>query len=615
MGRSGFGVRLRYWFDNMTSRGAGAMTAMLFFATVVLVAAVAALVVGTGIDPQGRSFWELAWASLMRTLDPGTMGDDQGTMPFLLSMLAVTVGGLFVVGTLIGIITTGIENRLESMRKGRSFVAERDHTVILGWSSQVFTVASELAEACSRRRKFCVAVLADHDKVMMEDELRARMPRGGSVRVVCRTGCPMDPTDLGIINHRDARAVIVLPPDGNSPDSQVIKTLLALVNNPARKRGPYHIVSILRSRENLRVAEMVGGSEVQLVLAGEIIARITAQTCRQPGLSSVYSELLAFRGNEIYFGSESLLSGETFRRAIHAFEDSCLIGIRRQTGEILLNPPGDTVIHSEDCILAITADEDALKVSPSAGASVQHDLISAGEASRPAPETILILGWNPRVPLIIRELDSYAAPGSRITLAAPVDPGPLGPFRNAGVIYRPGDTADRGFLEALEPGACHHVIVQSRSEATSPQDADAVSLVTLLHLRDIRKTGLHRFTIVAEMLDERNRRLAEVSDFDDFIVSDKLVSQLLTQMAGNRDLIRVFTELFDPEGSEIYLKPAPMYVKCGRPLNFHTVAASACLRGETALGYASGGRVVLNPSKSLPLNLAPDDRVIVLSRE
>jgi voltage-gated potassium channel Kch len=589
------------------------MTAMLFFATVILVAAAAALVVGTGIDPQGRNFGELAWASLMRTLDPGTMGDDQGTLPFLLSMLAVTVGGLFVVGTLIGIITTGIENRLESMRKGRSFVAERDHTVILGWSSQVFTVVSELAESCSGRRKSCVAVLADRDKVLMEDELRARMPRGGSTRIVCRTGCPMDPADLGIINHRDARAVIILPPDGDSPDSRVIKTLLALVNNPSRKDGPYHIVSILRSRENLRVAGMVGRAEAQLVLAGEIIARITAQTCRQPGLSSVYSELLAFRGNEIYFGAGAMLSREPYRRAVHAFEDSCVIGIRRQTGEILLNPPGDTVIGPEDGILAIARDGDSLKASPSAGAVVHRELIAAGEAPTRVPETILILGWNPRVPLVIRELEAYAAPGSVITVAGLEDPGTLGPFRNIGLAFRPGDTSDRSFLETLQPGSCDHVIVQSDSRAASSEEADAVSLVTLLHLRDIRKSGKHGFTIVAEMLDERNRRLAEVSDFDDFIVSDKLVSQLLTQMAGNPDLITVFNELFDPEGSEIYLKPASMYVQCGKAVNFHTVTASACRRGETALGFASGGSVVLNPSKSRPLTLAPEDRVIVLA--
>ena len=87
---------------------------------------------------------------LMRTLDPGTMGGDEGSRAFLLAMLTVTLGGIFIVSILIGILTTGIEGKLEQLRKGRSFVAETGHTVVLGWSSQIFTLLSELiaANAC-----------------------------------------------------------------------------------------------------------------------------------------------------------------------------------------------------------------------------------------------------------------------------------------------------------------------------------------------------------------------------------------------------------------------------------------------------------------------------------
>ena len=60
------------------------------------------------------------WRSLMRTLDPGTMGGDAGSVAFLLAMLAVTLGGIFIVSTLIGVITSGIEGKLDELRKGRS---------------------------------------------------------------------------------------------------------------------------------------------------------------------------------------------------------------------------------------------------------------------------------------------------------------------------------------------------------------------------------------------------------------------------------------------------------------------------------------------------------------
>lgn len=332
-------------------------------------------------------------------------------------------------------------------------------------------------------------------------------------------GCPIETIDLEIVNHRDASSVIIIPPDDEAPDSSVIKTMLALLNNPERKAEPYHIVSIIRSPENLKVAEMVGGSETQLILAGDIIARITAQTCRQPGLSSVYTELLGFEGNEIYFGHEKLLANEPYSRAVHAFEDSCLIGLIDSTGRILLNPPADTVVDEDSHIVVVTADDNTIKVSGVQTVLVHDAHMTAGPEAHRSPERILLLGWNRKVPMIIHELDSYAASGSQLTLATEhVEMGAMA-FTNLGLIVHHGDITDRTFLDSLDMNLCDHVIVQSCSEHLPPQQADARTLITLLHLRDIRKKGGHSFTIVTEMLDERNRRLAEVSNTDDFIVT------------------------------------------------------------------------------------------------
>ena len=61
--------------------------------------------------------------------------------------------------------------------------------------------------------------------------------------------------------------------------------------------------------------------------------------------------------------------------------------------------------------------------------------------------------------------------------------------------------------------------------------------VLLLDVRMPRRDGL---SIVSEMMDLRNRALAQVAKADDFIVSDKLVSLMLAQLSENRALDRVF---------------------------------------------------------------------------
>ena len=73
------------------------------------------------------------------------------------------------------------------------------------------------------------------------------------------------------------------------------------------------------------------------------------------------------------------------------------------------------------------------------------------------------------------------------------------------------------------------------------------------------------------MLDHRNRELAEVTQADDFIVSDRLISLMLSQLSENEELNAVFDELFNPEGSEVYLS-AGVALRGARP----PVASTPC---------------------------------------
>jgi hypothetical protein len=123
----------------------------------------------------------------------------------------------------------------------------------------------------------------------------------------------------------------------------------------------------------------------------------------------------------------------------------------------------------------------------------------------------------------------------------------------------------------------------------STDHADDRTLVTLLHLRDIEAKLEYPYSIITEMNDDLNREVAQVTRADDFIVSNKLISLLITQLAENRRLGKVFAELFDPSQSEIYLKPAHAYLKPDVTANF-TVVESARRRGETAIGYRTAAQ-------------------------
>ena len=629
-----FQQKFQYRFDNLMSRGTPAMVGMLFLLSLIIVFIAGAIIAIAGFVQEGEtarlSFGEAAWESLMRTLDSGTMGGDTGT-GFRGVMLFVTLGGIFVVSALIGVLSNGLEAQMERLRKGRSLVLETNHSLILGWSAQIFTVLNELMVAHENQANARIVILADKDKVEMEDEIRERVEVRGKTRIICRNGSPIDPNDIEIASPHHAKSIIVLPPENADPDTDVIKAVLAITNNPNRRAEKYHIVTQIRHAKNLNVLKMVGANDnVQAILTGDLIARIVAQTSRQSGLSVVYTELMNFGGDEIYFKHEPGLAGKTFGEALLAYEDSCVMGLRKADGRIQLSPPMDSQIESGDQIFALAADDDTIRLSGAGPAPINETIIrSSREPLSPKPEKCLILGWNRSGTTIVHELDNYVPAGSEVTVVADVYNiekqirAQGGKLKNQKLTVLEGETTDRDLLDGLHVENYDHVIVLAYS-TLNPQEADAKTLVTLLHLRDMAERDETPFSIVSEMLDLRNRELAEATQVDDFIVSEHLVSLMMSQLSENSELFDVFTDIFDPEGAEIYLKPVRDYVATGQPVNFYTVAEAARRRGETTLGYRieseSGNStkaygVHTNPKKSEKVTFAPEDKVIVIAEE
>ncbi len=627
------GERLRYEFDKSMAAGPIALIGWLTVVSLIIIVLAAIVLTVTGIAPEGGEplgLIEGFWASLMRTMDAGALGGDSG-WPFRVIMLVVTIAGIFVFSALIGVLGSGIDAKLEELRKGRSRVLETGHTIILNWSPSIFDIISELVIANQSVRRPRIVIMADKDKVEMEDEIKAKVATLGDTRIICRSGDPTDLYDLALVNPQSSKSIIVLSPETDDPDSNVIKTVLALTNDPNRRTDRYMISAEVRDSANAEVARIVGGDEVQLVLADNLIARIVVHSSRQAGLSAVYQELLDFDGCEIYTTAQPALTGKTFGEALMAYESSALMGLCEADGSVSLNPPMDTVIAEGQRAIIVAEDDDKITVTSLAAEAIDESAIRPAPEQHTAPERTLILGWNRRGPIIAAELARYMAPGSLLTIGA--DTPTLAdevaaldnPEDNLEIEVKVLDTSSAAEMRALDVPSYDHVIVLSYSDTMEAQAADTRTLVALLHLRKIAEVADKKMSIVSEMADIRNRELAEVTRADDFVVSNKLVSLMLAQASENDRIAAIFDDLLDEQGSEFYMRPIEDYVSIDGPLTFYTIAESARRRGEVALGYrrnraqpGSGrslGGVVLNPPKSEKLDYVTADRVVVLARD
>lgn len=612
-------LRARYAFDNLMARGSGAMVALLAVVIAVVVVVFTAIVLLIGVGPSNpiTSGYEI----LLRTIDAD--GVDEGGAVAAVVFLGVTIVGLLLYGAFIGALVAGVDARLEQLRQGRSLVLERDHTLILGWSDRIFTILAELAIANESRQRPSVVVLAERPKADMEDAIRERVGPLRNTRVVCRTGNPVVAADLALVNHNAARAVIVLAEDGDDdPDADVIKTLLALARGHDAARSRRHVVAEIQDARTEHAARLLPGDEVTLINKPETIGRLIVQTSRQSGAAAVYREILDFASFEIYMRRDPALTGRTVLDAALGYADCAVMGLMHGDGEIDLNPAAATRITADDTVIALAEDDSVLNRAVYARVEPDTSMIAIEPHAPPQPEATLILGYNRRTPLVVSELRSYAEPGSRVVVVTDVaiDEAAL---RAAGggplaVSWRSASTIERAVLESLDVPSFDRVIVMACSDHLDARRAGARTLLTLLHVRDIARDD-DDLTIVTEIVDGEDADLVKNAGVNDIVVSDEILSLLLTQIAENRHLAGVFRQLFQAAGAEVYLRPATSYVASGE-VSFAALVEAALRRGETAIGYWLGsdpdvGGMRVNPPKSHVFTVALGDRVIVVAEQ
>jgi Trk K+ transport system NAD-binding subunit len=616
---AGLGARLRYRFDNALTRGPFVVIAYLALLSllVILVAAVvataASLTFGGG---RNESFVESLWQTMLRMIDAGSFAGDEAWSTRLLSLL-VTIVGIFLAGSLIGLIANAVDQRVEELRRGRNPVIESGHTLILGWSPHVPRIVGELVIANESERSASIVVLGPADATEMEDEIRSRVGNLRTTKLVCRTGDPSVPSDLERAAVGAARSIVAVR--GEAGDAAVVKAVLAVrALDPGHQRA--HMVAEVAEPDNAGTLRAVSNGRVLTVSSDDVVAEVTAQACLRSGLASVFTELLDFDGDELYFTTiPAELVDRTYADALLAYESCSVLGVA--TDVVELNPAADRVLAEGDELIVVAADDSAIAFT---GISdVTADSVPVAAPAAPAPVRIVMVGWSGFGAKVLRQLDEFLPSGSHVDVVLDADLVDVSALDgivmdHATLGIRAGDGGPDQLLGLAADPDPDQVIVLGYRDALGVDDADARTLLALLTLRQAwPRTGPDHVRIVAELLDQRNLVLAAPVGVDDLIVSDALASLLMAQLSERADLQAVFDDLFDAEGAVVDLVGAATLVPPGaRP--WAEVVAAAGTGTMSAFGYRLGatGDVVVNPPKSAVLDLgAADEIVVVATRE
>ena len=595
-----------------------------------------------------QNFFHHIYLTFLQMTDPGNMAQDILAHPgYKVATIIAGVVGLILVSALIGLITTWLMDRMAQLRKGHSRVIESDHTLILGWEPQrIIEILKELIEANESEKNPSVCILADEDKEEMDDYLALNLPdkERSNTRLVTRSGSVSSISNLGVASVGTCKSVIVLASCNQSApeaqrqesDARVVKAILAVSSCERDEGDDLNIVAEIFDRAHREVVMKASPYRITVVDAWDILAKVIVQTSRSVGLAVAYSELLSFQGCEMYF-HEANWGEISFGQMQYHFPDGVPLGVRSGE-EIIINPPVDRMMQPGEEILIVADDDSTIKFKRNPVAKPSPGVQLSESRLQQRIERELLIGWNHMAPIIIEQYADYVLDGSEITILVE-DPSAhvqaeimrlSGEHPSLNLSLVSGDPFRYEVLRSVSPSNKDNIIILNKSgDSEDAEKTDSETILILLMLRTIfEETNLEsRPKLIAEVADSANQSLVSSSGVRDFIISNRFVSMLLAQISEEADVKTVYDDLFEEDGSEIYLKPLRLYQQESQfpaNLSFADCMSLAQQRKEVCIGIKIAADeedaeknfgVDLIPNKNQRWDFGPEDCLVVVAED
>lgn len=642
----------RYRFDSFMARGGSSIFISLTVVFIGLLLLIATVRLGIYFalpahsDERDQGLFGQVYIIWLAMTDPGNMNQDvESHGLYKIPAIMAGMAGVVILSMLIAFITTELDQKISQLKKGRSKVIEQDHTLILGWGERVPEILRELVIANESEDRPCVVILSEKDKEEMDDYLSLHMPDTQNTRVVTRSGKVSSLVNLDIVSVKSCKSVIVLPyctdaestEEKGASDTRVIKTVLGVLAGKAEGQEMNIVAELFNERSRVVAREI--SDEVTTVDGLDVLAKILVQTSRSIGLSVVYNEIMSFDGCEMYFhGAEEDIQWNDipFGEALYRFPDGVLMGIRRADGTLMVNPPATTPIHNGDDVLIVADDDSTIHFLPKPVAT-PRDLPLAGGENTQRIEQELLIGWNAKAPILIQQYADYVLEGSQIDIMLPGPPEEVlaqiellrKQLPSLTLTVIDADPLRPESLIDAKPFKYDNIIILSQGGSEiDPETTDSETIIILLQLRrifDRHPDEANNTKLISEVMDSDNMELVARAGVNDFIVSNRLVSMLLAQISEEQSINDVYADIFEEDGSEIYLKPASLYfTDLPGQYSFADMMGIAQKRNEVCIGVKitelendmnKNFGVTLIPEKNTRYTLKPNDRLIVVAED
>ena len=679
--------RFRYWLDKRMAKGTGSMIRALLFVTIFMILFLASILILFGASDECSPLHAI-WDSFATAINAEIPSSGDGSLLFIIINGIAAIIGLFFTSILIGIITTGIETKLQRLRNGNADVLENNHTVILGWNDITFAILAEIMESNLNREMQTVVVLDNAcEKAEMDDQVRkfiaekdkerertakknheVFIPYAKHTQVLCRYGTTVHSSNLENCNIQNCKSIIVNEDD----DDETIKVILACsgIINELRMSGikgkklPY-ITAVIHDKKNMNTARLAGGKDLEVICYPELMSRIMANSSRAAGLSHVFTTLFNYEGSDIYYvdknsiklsgkrvidsdGSKKHINDLTLYELNQYLTNATIIGgshgkINNKVEQGRLN--GNRWEGMESCLLptmksklvkdvdyfyVLQMDDNPIEVTKNTCTVSCKEVKEKNFSPHTRPDAII--GVSTLLIQVLKELETFLHEDTPVYiletqekldtyLAYEEIQEEIQKITNVRLEWIPLDIDHYNslyeFMSAPEHREIRSAMIlsdnifvdENLSRQQQKEYADNLTISRLLSLRKIRADLLPELFITCEMNYDENKNLAERTGAEDYIVGSNVAASVMTQISQARELHRIFYEILDWSGSEIYLHKAFKYLDVENQKNIKekidlpTLAAKLAQQNAVFIGYCKYGqngkylKPKLNPPK------------------
>ena len=645
-----FNIRIRYKIDNFMSKGSSSIfLALMALFSLGFLIILSIRVIANFILPDDtlNSWFEIPWRVYVAIIE-GSAAETDGDSNWIakLSSIIGVLVGLVLFSSTVAFITSVFEAKLAELRRGRSMVLENGHTIILGFGDRILEIIRELIEANESEPDAAIVILADDDKETMDNIIRDNIDEFLTTRIITRSGVVTNINNLKKVNADQAKSIIIMnnaaswksSAELKLADAMVLKSIMSII---AVCKGNTHppITCEIHSDRDRELAENISDGSVKALNEVSVLSRMIAQLAlSQNGLSVVYSDMVGFDGNEFYFYEpENGWGGNiTFGESINRFKSSTPIGLHNKKGEIVLNPSASTKIENGDELIIFAEDDSTIHYFDKPVFTPKTVKIPTIKEDY-SPQRVALLNWTPKTKIIIEKLCSYIPDESEIHTYVSEKNAEMDTliqnlkkdYPKVSITINKTDLNNLNLLKKIDPVSFNSLLILSPS-GTTIEEMDAYVISLLIRVRQIlRESSSDQWPkLITEVMDSDNIDIILNSGVEDFMVSNQFVSQIMAQVSEEPLALDVYDDLFQAEGSELYIKPASYYFdfknKNSIKIAYGECVQAAMLRKEIIIGlqiYADQKDrekmfgINLIPSKNKIFSITENDGFIALAED